>query len=57
MQIMKAKQTAFKGFDKCYEYKFHKKCDVLNNPNWKSEFTETLKKELSLHKCVKVQST
>ncbi len=54
---MKAKQTAFKGFDKSYEYHFDEKSDVLNNPNWESEFTETLKNELSLHECVKVQTT
>ncbi len=37
---MKAKQTAFKGFDKSYEYHFDEKSDLLNNPDWESEFTE-----------------
>ncbi len=54
---MKAKQTAFKGFDKSYEYTINEKSDVLNNPDWESEFTETLKNELSLYECVKIQTT
>ncbi len=53
---MKAKQTAFKGFDKSYEYHFNEKNDDPLN-DWESEFTETLKNELSLHKCAKVRST
>ncbi len=54
--MMKTKQTAFKGFDKSYQYHFNEKSDDPLN-DWESEFNETLKNELSLHQCVKVQST
>ena len=53
---MEVKQTAFKGFNKSYEYHFNEKSDNPLN-EWEYEFNETLKDELSLHQCVKVQNT
>ena len=54
---MKTKQTAFRGFDKSFQYDITDDSDVLNNPDWEAEFNETLKHELSLHECMKFQST